>query len=67
MIELIFTACLAVSPDTCRERSLLFSDVSLGICMTQSQPVLAKWASDHPGWQIEKWACRPHQPGQARI
>lgn len=67
MIELLFTACLAMAPETCRERTLLFSDISLGVCTAQSQPILAKWVSDHPGWRITGWTCRPHQTGQADI
>lgn len=67
MIELIFMACLATMPDHCRERSLLFSDITVGICTMQSQAVLADWSSRHPGWRISRWACRPHDTAQARI
>ncbi|MBU3031839.1 hypothetical protein [Paracoccus marinaquae] len=67
MIELIFTACLAAMPEHCRERTLLYTDITVNICMAQSQPVLAGWASDHPNWRIRTWTCRVQDPTQARI
>lgn len=67
MIELVFTACLATMPDHCRERSLLFTDITVAICTVQSQPVLAEWVSEHPQWRISRWACRVRDTARARI
>lgn len=67
MIELVFTTCLVLMPEHCRERSLLFADITVGICTTQSQPVLARWAMDHQDWQITRWACVVHDPAQTKI
>lgn len=65
MIELVFTACLAAAASgetptpPCRERSLLYTDVSLMQCLSGAQVALAEWAGTHPGWQVERHACRP--------
>lgn len=67
MIELIFTVCLTVTPEHCRDRSLLFTDITVETCTTQSQPVLARWISDHPDWRLRTWTCRAHNPQEARI
>lgn len=58
MIELVFVACLLFEPSECRERELIFYDVSLMACMMGAQPVLAKWAYDNPDWQVTRWMCR---------
>ncbi|MEP3637055.1 MAG: hypothetical protein ABJN14_07300 [Paracoccaceae bacterium] len=58
MIELLFVACLSTSPDDCRERSLVFSDITPQICMMGAQPELAKWIAAHPNFKIQSWKCR---------
>ncbi len=58
MIELLFVACLSTSPDECRERSLVFTDVTPMACMMGAQPELAKWVEAHPNFTIESWRCR---------
>jgi hypothetical protein len=58
MVELLFVACLATAPEECRERSLLFSDITPMVCMMGAQPELAKWASTHPKFDIKSWKCR---------
>lgn len=61
MVELLFVTCMAMSPsspETCREHSLVFTDVSPMTCMMGAQPQLAKWALDHPGQRILRWSCR---------
>lgn len=57
MIELVFVACLATAPEDCREQSLVYSDVPLGLCLMRAQVELAQWAGNHPDWQIDRWSC----------
>lgn len=58
MIELLFVACLSTAPDQCRERSLVFTDVTPMACLMGAQPELAKWVNTHPNQQIKSWRCR---------
>lgn len=58
MIELLFVACLAASPEECRERSMVFTDITPMACLMGAQPELAKWAATHPAYTIENWRCR---------
>ena len=57
MIELVFIACLAASPASCREQSLIYSDVPLRLCLMRAQVEMAQWVGDHPGWRIDGWTC----------
>lgn len=58
MIELLFVACLASAPTDCRERSLVFADVTPNECLMGAQPELAKWINQHPGHMIKSWRCQ---------
>ncbi|NIZ09396.1 hypothetical protein [Pseudooceanicola sp. HF7] len=61
MIELLFVTCMAATApqsEACRERSLLFTDVTPMMCMMGAQPQLAKWVQEHPGEQVRSWKCR---------
>lgn len=58
MIELLFVACLASAPEDCRERSLVFTNVTPIQCLMGAQPELAKWANSHPNFTIQSWRCR---------
>lgn len=58
MIELLFVACLAGAPDDCRERSLVFSNISPMQCLMGAQPELAKWSVAHPNMEIRSWRCQ---------
>jgi hypothetical protein len=58
MIELLFVVCLASAPDDCRERSLVFTDVTPMQCLMGAQPELAKWSNSHPNETIKSWRCR---------
>ena len=58
MIELAFVACLMTVPDTCEDRSLLYSGTSTGRCWLEATVALAGWAATHPDWEIGKWTCR---------
>ncbi|KMK65197.1 hypothetical protein [Puniceibacterium sp. IMCC21224] len=58
MIELVFVTCLSLAPTECRERSLLFTDITPMTCMMGAQPELAKWADSHPKWVVSQWKCQ---------
>ncbi|MEL6103411.1 MAG: hypothetical protein AAFV87_02110 [Pseudomonadota bacterium] len=58
MIELLFVACLAASPEDCRERSLVFTDITPQMCLMGAQPELAKWVDAHPNFTIQSWTCQ---------
>lgn len=58
MIELLFVTCLVTAPDDCRERSLLYTDITPMTCLMGAQPELAKWAAGHPKFAIRSWRCR---------
>lgn len=58
MIELLFVACLSTAVDDCRERSLVFTDITPIQCLMGAQPELAKWAASHPNHDIKSWRCR---------
>lgn len=57
MIELSALVCLVIGG--CKDISLTFGAESVTPmqCLMQSQPVLAKWVSEHPGWEIKRWSC----------
>ncbi|WP_152474165.1 hypothetical protein [Roseovarius sp. THAF9] len=58
MIELLFIACMANDPTQCRERSLIFTNVTPMQCLMGAQPELAKWVVSHPNSRIRSWRCR---------
>ena len=58
MIELLFVACMATAPEECRERSLVFSNVTPMQCLMGAQPELAKWSASHPNLEIRSWRCQ---------
>ncbi|XDA99048.1 hypothetical protein AB1M95_03850 [Sulfitobacter sp. LCG007] len=58
MIELAFVACLASSPQDCRDYSLLYTEITPMACMMAAQPELATWAEAHPNLTIRRWRCR---------
>jgi hypothetical protein len=28
-------------------------------CVMRAEPEIAKWISEHPGWQTKRFTCRP--------
>ncbi|WP_245841024.1 hypothetical protein [Puniceibacterium sediminis] len=37
---------------------MLFTDITPMTCMMGAQPELAKWANEHPNWQVARWKCQ---------
>ena len=67
MIELAFVACLVLGSHECKEEKLLYMEGSLMACMLHGQADLATWAGLNPGWKIERWSCREHDPTVADL
>lgn len=63
MIELAFIACLASATPHCRNETLLFVEIPLTACVIRGQSELATWTETHPGWRVQNWSCRSHEPG----
>jgi hypothetical protein len=61
-IDLVITVCAVLSPTTCQETHLVFSEAaSLRQCAMQAQPYIAQWVGEHPKWTAVKWRCEyPH-------
>jgi hypothetical protein len=58
MLAIIISACLINDPSVCKDYKVpLLADVSQNLCMLHAPPHFAKWAQDHPGWQIKSWRC----------
>lgn len=74
MIELLIKACVLPahlsSPEPeCRDFSLLFDphEVSLVTCMTQAQPIIARWNASNPQWEVKRWQCDMQARNVSRI
>lgn len=63
MIELIFTACLAVAPVKCQEvtQTFMVQRVTPQQCMFKGQLAMIQWLNKNPDWRIRKWTCRPYK------
>lgn len=58
MIAIIISACLIGDPEVCRNyRIPLAYGVDENHCLFEAQPHFAKWAAEHPQWQIKRWHC----------
>lgn len=58
MLAIVISACLVADPNVCRDHRIPISmAVDSMHCMTGAQPHFAKWAAEHPGWQIRRWRC----------
>jgi hypothetical protein len=58
MIAIVISACLTGDPNVCRDyRIPLAVEVDSKRCMVDAQPHFAKWAAQHPGWEIRRWRC----------
>lgn len=59
MIELLAVMCTLNG--ACRDVAITYAAESVTVlqCMVQSQAELAKWATEHPGYQVKRWKCGP--------
>ena len=60
MLSIILSACLVSDPNQCRDFKIPL-DVSMDAqsCTMAAPPYFAKWAEEHPLWQIRRWKCQP--------
>ena len=66
-IELIVAVCLHTAPTDCREMHFQIIESSLGGCMANAQPYMARWVNDHPQWRIVRWKCSAGDTGGQEI
>jgi hypothetical protein len=60
MLALVLSACLVSDPAQCRDHKVpLDNAVDPTRCVMFAPPFVAKWADEHPGWEIKKFECRP--------
>jgi hypothetical protein len=60
MLALVVFACLTATPSECRDHRVpLDAAVDPTRCMLMALPFVAKWADEHPGWEVRKFECRP--------
>lgn len=58
MIAIVISACLIGDPGVCQKyRIPLAYGVDTNTCMFEAQPHFARWAAEHPRWQIMRWHC----------
>ena len=59
MYELIISACMISSPQTCKDIHLTYMDkiATPFQCMRYGQPEMAKWSVTNPDWNIKKFRC----------
>jgi len=60
MLSIILSACLVSDPQQCRDFKIPL-DVNMDAqhCTMAAPPYFAKWAEEHPQWQIKRWKCQP--------
>lgn len=70
MIELVFTACALLNPNSCLTNKLVFvaeNDLTPMQCMSKAQGEMAKWSEGHPGYRITKYGCYSSSRTTAKI
>jgi hypothetical protein len=57
-LALVFTACLATEPSSCREVVLPVDGFSTSMqCLMGAQPVLAQWQAYNPSLMVRDFRC----------
>jgi hypothetical protein len=58
MLAIVLSACLTSDPNVCRDYKIpIDADIDAMTCMMEAPPHFAKWAEEHPGWQVARWRC----------
>jgi hypothetical protein len=58
MLAIILSACMTNDPSVCKNYKIpLDADIDPTRCAMFAPPHFAKWAAEHPGWEIKKWKC----------
>ena len=58
-LALMAHVCLIGDATTCRDISIAVDTTSNNACMMSSPPLLAKWISENPKWELKRWWCKP--------
>lgn len=60
MFAVVLSVCLANDPSVCRDYKLPVTiPVTPLRCSIDAPPYFARWAAEHPMWQIKRWRCVP--------
>lgn len=60
MIAIVLSACMASDPNVCKDfRVPIDGGWDAMACAANAPPYFAKWAEEHPGWNIVRWKCQP--------
>ncbi len=58
MLAIVLSACLTNDPNVCRDYKIpIDANIDAMTCMAEAPPHFAKWAEEHPGWQVTRWRC----------
>jgi hypothetical protein len=58
MLAIVISACMANDPAVCKDYKIpLNIDSDPMHCAMDAPPHFARWADEHPGWQIKRWRC----------
>ncbi len=59
MLSVILSACLIADPNQCRDFKIPVDfKMPAKYCTAAATPVCARWANEHPQWQIKRWKCQ---------
>jgi hypothetical protein len=59
LIEIVFVACLVMSPDACEERALTDYDSQSELqCMMNAHAIIANWTRSNPRFKVAQWRCQ---------
>lgn len=62
MVSFVIQACLITNPASCKDHTYpLDAEYDQTSCMMNAPPYIAKWAEEHPAWQVKSWRCAPSQ------
>jgi hypothetical protein len=61
MLQFIFLACIAASPQDCREVDgpVFGRPITETVCMLEGPAITGAWLQRNPGWVVREWTCRP--------
>ena len=59
MFELVFSACLILNAQSCKDVHLTYEGqrVTPMQCALFGQSEMAKWVAQHPGYRVAKFRC----------
>lgn len=59
MLSIVLSACLIADPNQCRDFKVPVDfQMDAMHCAMAAPPIFARWAEEHPQWQIKRWRCQ---------